>query len=61
MSQKSHKRALISYWIYVSYYIREHVYYVFCVRGAGLQIVITIFILIKNIGPFINHCIAISI
>jgi len=48
MSQKSHKRTLISYCIYVNYYVREDVYCVFCVRGAGLQFVITMFILIKN-------------
>ena len=44
MSQKSHKRALIMYCIYVSYYyVREDVDGVFCVRGAELQF-LTIFI-----------------
>jgi hypothetical protein len=48
MSQKSHKRALILYYMYVRYYVREDVYSVFCVRGARLQFVFTMFILIKN-------------
>jgi len=50
MSQKSNKKALISYCICVSYYVRENVYCVFCVRGAGLHFIITMFILINSLA-----------
>lgn len=48
MSHKSRKRALISYCINASYYVREDVYCVLYIRGVGLQFVITMFIMIKN-------------
>jgi hypothetical protein len=47
MNQKSHKRALILYCMYVSYYVREDVYCVFHLGGPGPHCVVMMFILIK--------------